>query len=158
MDSIKRIREDSNLKLRIRIWSGPRIRANSGRIRIRANSCEFEPASLAIARIGQKWRPLSESRTRRVRQLGGWCLSERPASRGDLFGAVILVDAAKDGVCYRVGGVLPAKQSVRTWVCPDGPCNQQVAELMGIAWAVRLAVRLGWKVFTVFADSMVGIA
>ena len=29
---------------------------------------------------------------------------------------------------------------------------------MGIAWAVRLAVRLGWRVFTVFADSMVGIA
>ena len=49
MDSIKRIREDSNLKLRIRIRSGPRIRANSGRIRIRANSCEFEPASLAAA-------------------------------------------------------------------------------------------------------------
>ena len=46
MDSIKRIREDSNLKLRIRVRSGPRIRANSGRIRIRANSCEFEPASL----------------------------------------------------------------------------------------------------------------
>ena len=46
MDSIKRIREDSNLKLRIRVRSGPRTRANSGRIRIRANSCEFEPASL----------------------------------------------------------------------------------------------------------------
>ena len=71
---------------------------------------------------------------------------------------MILVDAAKDGVCYRVGGVLPANQSVRTCVCPDGPCNQQVAELMGIAWAVRLAVRLGWKVFTVFVHSMVGIA
>ena len=118
----------------------------------------LEGLATAIARIGQKWRPLSESRMRRVRQLGGWCLSERPSSRGDLFGAVILVDAAKDGVCYRVGGVLPANQSVRTWVCPDGPCNQQVAELMGIAWAVRLAVRLGWKVFTVIADSMVGIA
>ena len=48
MDSIKRIREDSNLKLRIRFRSGPRIRANSGRIRIRANSCEFQPASLNI--------------------------------------------------------------------------------------------------------------
>ena len=46
MDSIKRIREDSVLKLRIPVLSGPRIRANSGRIRIRANSCEFEPASL----------------------------------------------------------------------------------------------------------------
>ena len=46
MDSIKRIREDSNLKLRIRVRSGPRVRANLGRIRIRANSCEFEPASL----------------------------------------------------------------------------------------------------------------
>ena len=38
MDSIKRIREDSNLKLRIRVRSGPRIRANSGRI---LNSSEF---------------------------------------------------------------------------------------------------------------------
>ena len=46
MDSMKRIREDSNRKLRIRVRSGPRIRANSGRIRIRANSWEFEPASL----------------------------------------------------------------------------------------------------------------
>ena len=46
MDSITRIREDSNLNLRIRVRSGPRIRANSGRIRIRANSCEFKPASL----------------------------------------------------------------------------------------------------------------
>ena len=51
MDSIKRIREDSNLKLRIRVRSGPRIRANSGRIRIRANSCEFEPASLVGVRV-----------------------------------------------------------------------------------------------------------
>ena len=50
MDSIKRIREDSNLKLRIRVRSGSRIRANSGRIRIRANSCEFEPASLVPVR------------------------------------------------------------------------------------------------------------
>ena len=46
MDSTKRIREGSNLKLRIRLRSGPRIRANLGPIRIRANSCEFEPASL----------------------------------------------------------------------------------------------------------------
>ena len=46
MDSIKRITEDSNLKLRIRVRSGQRIRANSGGIRIRANSCEFEPAFL----------------------------------------------------------------------------------------------------------------
>ena len=49
MDSIKRMRKDSNLKLRIRVRSVPRIRANSGRIRIRANSCEFEPASLPRA-------------------------------------------------------------------------------------------------------------
>ena len=53
MDSLKRIREDSNLKLRIRVRSGPRIRANSGRIRIRANSCEFEPASLYLR---QTWK------------------------------------------------------------------------------------------------------
>ena len=46
MDSIKRIGEDSKVKLRIRVRSGPRIRANSRRIRIRANSCESEPASL----------------------------------------------------------------------------------------------------------------
>ena len=118
----------------------------------------LEGLATAIARIGQKWRPLSEARMRRVRQLGGWCLSERPASWSDMCGAVILVDAAKDSVCYRVGGVLPSIPSVRTWVCPPGPCNQQVAELMGIAWAVRLAVRLGWKVLTAFADTMVGIA
>ena len=49
MDSIKRSREDLNLKLRIRFRSGPQIRANSGPIRIRANSCEFEPASLIVA-------------------------------------------------------------------------------------------------------------
>ena len=56
MDSIKRIREDSNSKLRIRVRSGPRIRANSGRIRIRANSCEFEPASLPLHRGQQQVR------------------------------------------------------------------------------------------------------
>ena len=112
----------------------------------------------AIARIGQSWRPISAVRMRRVRQLGGWCLQERQAVLDDLFGAVIFVDAAKDGMCYRVGGVLPSVPAVRTWVCPDGPCNQQVAELMGVAWAVRLAVRLGWRLVTVFADSLVGIA
>ena len=42
-------RGNSNLKLRIRIRRGQRIRANSGRIRIRANSCEFEPASLVYS-------------------------------------------------------------------------------------------------------------
>ena len=118
----------------------------------------LEGLASAIARIGQSWRPISAVRMRRVRQLGGWCLQERQAVLDDLFGAVIFVDAAKDGTCYRVGGVLPTVPAVRTWVCPDGPCNQQVAELMGVAWAVRLAVRLGWRLVTVFADSLVGIA
>ena len=36
------------MKLRIRVRSGPQIRANSGQIRIRASSCEFEPASLVL--------------------------------------------------------------------------------------------------------------
>ena len=55
MDSIKRIREDSNLKLRIRVRSGSRIRANSGQIRIPANSCEFHTASLVVPG-GSLWR------------------------------------------------------------------------------------------------------
>ena len=55
----------------------------------------------------------------------------------DFLGNLILVDAAKDVRRYRVGGVLPYLYTVRTWLCPEGPCNQQVAELMGIAGSIR---------------------
>ena len=48
MDSIERITEDSNLKLRIRVRSGPRNRANSGLIRIRANS-NLHPYSAEVS-------------------------------------------------------------------------------------------------------------
>ena len=53
MDSQPRVnssesRGNSNLKLRIRNRRDQQIRANSGRIRIRANSCEFAPASLPL--------------------------------------------------------------------------------------------------------------
>ena len=78
--------------------------------------------------------------------------------QADFLGHVVFVDAAKDLRRYRVGGVLPSMHAVRTWLCPEGPCDQQVAELMGIAWSVRLAVRMGWKSVTIFADSMVGIS
>ena len=109
----------------------------------------LEGLATAIARIGQKWRPLSVSRMRRVRQLGGWCLSERPASREDLYGAVVLVDAAKDGVCYRVGGVLPANESVRTWVCPDGLRRPIVHPIVlakkGVMGGVLRMVKWGFK-------------
>ena len=59
---------------------------------------------------------------------------------------------------YRLGCVLPYLHVVRTWWCLEGPCNQQVAELMGFAWSIRLAVRLGWRSVTIFADSLVGIS
>ena len=118
----------------------------------------LEELASAIARIGQSWRPISAVRMRRVHQLGRWGLQERQAVLHDLFGAVIFVDLAKDGKCYRVGGMLPTMPAVHTCVCPEGPCNQQVAELMGVTWAIQLAVSLGWRMVTVFADSLVGIA
>ena len=37
---------NSNWTVQIGIWRGPRIGAKSVQIQIRANSCEFEPASL----------------------------------------------------------------------------------------------------------------
>ena len=32
--------------------------------------------------------------------------------------------------------------------------NQQEAELQGVAWAVRLACRFGWRAVTIFTDNM----
>ena len=112
----------------------------------------------AITLIEHRWRPISCYRVERVRHLGGWCLQERQATPSDFLGNLVFVDAAKDVRRYRVGGVLPFLHAVRTWLCPEGPCNQQVAELMGIAWAIRLAVHLGWKTVTIFANSLVGIS
>ena len=134
-------------------WSrfGP-VRAGATPLKV------LEGLVTAITRIGHRWRPISCYRAERVRYLGGWCLQERQATPSDFLGNLVFVDAAKDVRPYRVGGVLPVLHAVRTWLCPEGPCNQQVAELMGIAWAIRLAVRLGWKTVTSFADSLVGIS
>ena len=85
-------------------------------------------------------------------------MQERQATPSVFLGHLLFVDAAKDVRRYGVGGVLPFMHAVRTWLCPEGPCDQQVAKLMGIAWAIRLAVRLGWKTVTIFADSFVSIS
>ena len=141
------------------ILAGAYAWSRFGPVRARATPLKvLEGLVTAITRIGHRWRPISCYRVERVRHLGGWCLQERQATPSDFLGNMVFVDAAKDVRRYRVGGVLPFLHAVRTWLCPEGPCNQQVAELMGIAWAIRLAVRLGWKTVRIFADSLVGIS
>ena len=70
----------------------------------------------------------------------------------DFFGPSIFVDGAWDSFGFRVGGVIPGR-GVRSLLVRDRITNQQEAELQGIAWAVRLAYRFGWRAVTVFTDS-----
>ena len=70
----------------------------------------------------------------------------------EFFGPSIFVDAAWDKFGYRVGGVVP-KRGVRSWAVRSRVHNQQEAELQGVAWAVRLACRFGWRTVTIFTDS-----
>ena len=70
----------------------------------------------------------------------------------EFFGPSIFVDAAWDSFGFRVGGVIPGR-GVRSWPVRDRISNQQEAELQGVAWAVRLACRFGWRTVTVVTDS-----
>ena len=51
-----------------------------------------------------------------------------------------------------MGGVVP-RRSVRSWAVQTRVHNQQEAELQGVAWAIRLASRYGWRAVTLFTDS-----
>ena len=62
------------------------------------------------------------------------------------------MDAAWDLCRYRVGGLIPGL-GARTWLPRAQVTNQQQAELEGLAWAVRLAVVLGWRSVTIVTDS-----
>ena len=71
------------------------------------------------------------------------------------FGPVFFVDAAWDLRGYRVGGLIPGK-GVQSWRPTATVIPQQKTELEGMAWVVRLAAALGWKVVNIFADSTAG--
>ena len=42
---------------------------------------------------------------------------------------------------------------MRYWAVHSRVFNQQEAELQGVAWAIRLACRFGWRAVTIFTDS-----
>ena len=96
----------------------------------------------------EPWRPPSYSKFSLARGL-----SVKEMTGPDFFGPSIFVDAAWDRFGYRVGGVVP-RRGVRSWAVQSLVHNQQEAELQGVAWAVRLACRFGWRAVTIFTDNM----
>ena len=100
-----------------------------------------------VTRCTEPWKPPSHSRFSLAR---GLFVSEIAGSQ--FFGPSIFVDAAWDRFGYRVGGVVP-KRGVRSWAAQSRVHNQLEAELHGVAWAVRLACRFGWRAVTIFTDS-----
>ena len=73
-------------------------------------------------------------------------------------GLVLFVDGAHDGPGWRMGGFSSqvGVRSALARVCSAE--SQQLVELQALAWGVRLAGRLGYRVLTLISDSEVGIA
>ena len=71
----------------------------------------------------------------------------------EFFGPSIFVNAAWDGFGYGVGWGGVPKRGVRSRAVQSGVFNQHVAELQGVAWAVRLPCCFGWRAVTIFTDS-----
>ena len=67
------------------------------------------------------------------------------------------VDAAWDLFSYRVGGFSP-QVGARAWVVPVARHTQQTAELAGLCWGVRMALRLRWDCVLLVTDSEVASA
>ena len=67
------------------------------------------------------------------------------------------VDAAWDLFSFRVGGFSP-QVGARTWVVPAARHTQQTAELAGLCWGVRIALRLRWDCVLLVTDSEVASA
>ena len=67
------------------------------------------------------------------------------------------VDAAWDLFSYRVGGFSP-QVGARSWVVPVARHTQQTAELAGLCWGVRMALRLRWDCLLLVTDSEVASA
>ena len=67
------------------------------------------------------------------------------------------VDAAWDLFSYRVGGFSP-QVAARAWVVPVARHTQHTAELAGLCWGVRMALRLQWDCVLLVTDSEVASA
>ena len=123
-------RGNSNLKLRIRIRRGPRIRANSGRIRIRANSCEFEPASLPALRVAGRPVRVSLTLARWYAIPRGLCVprprSGCPSGNPRVPFACVCARAPAASAPPPLGGVACAPRAVPALgagrAVPCGPC------------------------------------
>ena len=94
-----------------------------------------------MTRYAEPWRPPSHHTFSLARSM---FVAEMTGS--DFFGPSIFVDAAWDR------GVVP-RRGVRSWAVQSRVFNQQEAELQGVAWAIRLACRFGWRTVTIFTDS-----
>ena len=100
-----------------------------------------------MVRCAEPWRPPAHSMFQVAKSLfmSGVTLP-------DFFGPSSFVDAAWDSFGFRMGGVIP-RRGVRSRMVQERITNQREAELQGVAWAVRLAYRFGWRAMTIFTDS-----
>ena len=112
----------------------------------------LEGLATTMALAAEKWRPPAWGIFQEFDQLARPIFDGAELSHSVLSGRVICVDAAWDLCRYRVGGLMP-ELGARTWLPRARVMNQQQAELEGLAWAVRLAVVLGWRSVTIVTDS-----
>ena len=108
----------------------------------------------AFCLCAEPWRALPWERARQFISLSRSPVPEPFQRLGPWCGCV---DAAWDLFSYRVGEFSP-QVGAGSWVVPVARHTQQTAELAGLCWGVRMALRLRWDCLLLVTDSEVASA